>query len=204
MKWEVTPPRAAFVRAEACGAAPGTPRWRALRLAPRRRRAAPPRGGVPGACRSAPSIEHHPTTFEAPMTTNLQEVRARFARDQGLPFAESLSELSILDALDEHGVKFRDRLFNPFTTIWGFLSQVLSEDKSCRDAVSRIIAHRAASGLEPCSPNAASYCNARSRLPTAVLRALARSTAEQLQEGLPQAWLWNGRNVFIADGSHVS
>ena len=35
------------------------------------------------------------------MTTNLQEVRARFARDQGLPFAESLSELSILDALHE-------------------------------------------------------------------------------------------------------
>src|SRR5215211_4443232 len=116
-----------------------------------------------------------PTTFEAPMTT-LQEVRARFARDQGLPFAESLSELSILDALDEHGVKFRDRLFNPFTTIWGFLSQVLSEDKSCRDAVSRILAHRAASGLKPCSPGTASYCDARARLPTAVLRALAKST----------------------------
>jgi hypothetical protein len=34
--------------------------------------------------------------------TSLQEVRARFARDQGLPFAESLSEPSILDALNEH------------------------------------------------------------------------------------------------------
>ena len=73
---------------------------------------------------------------------NLQEVRARFARDQGLPFADSLSERSILDALNEHGVPFRNRLFNPVTTIWGFLSQVLSEDHSCRDTVSRIIAHR--------------------------------------------------------------
>src|SRR3954469_17775453 len=136
--------------------------------------------------------------------TTLQEVRARFARDLGLPFAESLSELSILDALNEHGVKFRDRLFNPFTTIWGFLSQVLSEDKSCRDAVSRIIAHRAASGLEPCSPNNASYCDARARLPTGVLRDLAKRTARQLQEGLPRQWKWNGRDVFIADGSHVS
>ena len=70
--------------------------------------------------------------------TTLEEVRARFARDQGLPFASSLSELSILDALNEHGVKYRDRLFSPVTTIWGFLSQVLSEDHSCRDAVSRI------------------------------------------------------------------
>jgi Transposase DDE domain len=136
--------------------------------------------------------------------TTLQEVRARFARDQGLPFADSLSERRILDALQEHGVQYRDRLFSPVTTIWGFLSQVLSDDHSCRDAVSRILAHRAASGLAPCSPHTASYCDARSRLPTAVLRTLAKDTAQQLQESLPEAWKWNGRNVFVADGSHVS
>ncbi len=136
--------------------------------------------------------------------TTLEEVRARFARDLGLPFADSLSELSILDALNEYGVQYRDRLFSPVTTIWGFLSQVLSDDHSCRDTVSRVIAHRAAAGLEPCSPNTASYCNARARLPTAVLRSLARRTAQQLQAGLPKGWKWNGRSVFIADGSHVS
>src|SRR4051794_17013863 len=136
--------------------------------------------------------------------TNLQEVHDRFARDQGLPFAESLSEASILDALNEHQVKFRDRLFSPVTTIWGFLSQVLSEDHSCRDTVSRVIAHRASAGLEVCSPNTASYCNARSRLPTAVPRSLAKKTAQQLQDGLPQEWKWNGRSVYVADGSHVS
>jgi len=136
--------------------------------------------------------------------TTLQEVRDRFARDHGLPFSDSLSQASILDALNQHGVIFRDRVFSPVTTIWGFLSQTLSDDHSCRDAVSRIFAHRAASGLEPCSPNPASYCNARSRLPTAVLRTLAKGTAQQLQNGIPQAWKWNGRNVYIADGSHVS
>ena len=136
--------------------------------------------------------------------TNLEEVRARFARDQGLPFADTLSELRILDALNEHGVRFRDRLFNPVTTIWGFLGQVLSEDHSCRDTVSRIMAHRIASGLEPCSPNPASYCNARARLPVAVLRSLAKHTAQQLHDSLPDEWKWHGRSVFIADGSHVS
>jgi hypothetical protein len=40
--------------------------------------------------------------------TTLQEVRARFARDQGLPFANALSEPSILDTLDEHAVKYRN------------------------------------------------------------------------------------------------
>ena len=136
--------------------------------------------------------------------TTLEEVRARFARDQGLPFADSLTQSSILDALNQHGVQFRDRVFSPVTTIWGFLSQVLSDDHRCRDTVARVIAHRAASGLEPCSPNTASYCNARARLPIGVLRTLARRTAQQLQAHLPDGWKWNGRSVFIADGSHVS
>jgi Transposase DDE domain len=136
--------------------------------------------------------------------TSLREVRARFARDQGLPFADALSELSILGALNEYGVPYRNRLFSPVTTIWGFLSQVLSEDHSCRDTVSRIIAHRAAAGLQPCSPHTASSCDARARLPTEVLRTLTRRTAQQLQASLPDAWKWHGRTVFIADGSHVS
>src|ERR1700745_357258 len=129
--------------------------------------------------------------------TTLQEVRARFARDQGLPFADSLSERSIHDALNEHGIQYRDRLFNPVTTIWGFLSQVLSEDHSCRDAVSRIIAHRAASGVAVCSPNTASYCNARSRLLTGVLSTLAKRTAQQLQASADDEWKWNDRSVFV-------
>ena len=132
--------------------------------------------------------------------TTLEEVRARFARDQGLPFADSLSEFSVLNALNEHGIKYRDRVFTPVTTIWGFLSQVLGEDHSCRDTVSRIIAHRASAGLKVCSPNTASYCNARARIPTAVLCSLARRTAQQLQDGLPQGWKWNGRNVFAQAG----
>src|SRR5215813_12015178 len=136
--------------------------------------------------------------------TSLETVRARVTSSQGLPFAEVLTEARILEVLDEHQVEYRDRVFGPITTLWGFLSQVLSDDHGCRDTVSRVIAHRAASGLEPCSPNAASYCNARARLPTGVLRTLAKRTARQLQDGLPQAWKWNGRDVFIADGSHVS
>src|SRR5215218_6905147 len=136
--------------------------------------------------------------------TSLDTVRTRFVRNEGLPFADILTEARILDTLNEHGVPYRDRVFGPATTIWGFLSQVLSDDHSCRDAVARVIAHRAASALAPCSPNTASYCNARGRVPTAVLRDLAKRTAGELQAGTPERWKWNGRRVFIADGSHVS
>src|SRR5262249_20896369 len=101
-------------------------------------------------------------------------------------------------------VAYRDRVFGPVTTIWGFLSQVLSDDHSCRDTVASVLAHRAARRLRACSPNAASYCNARSRLPAGVLRTLARRTAQELQANAPAGWRWNGRAVYIADGSHVS
>jgi hypothetical protein len=70
--------------------------------------------------------------------------------------------------------------------------------------VARVIAHQAASGVRVCSPNTASYCNARNRLRTDVLRTLTKRTAQELLAGTVQEWKWNGRNVFIADGSHVS
>ena len=136
--------------------------------------------------------------------TSLDAVRVRFARNEGLPFVDILTEASIRDVLYEQGVKFRDRVFNPVTTIWGFLSQVLSEDHSCRDAVSRIIAHRATNGITLCSPNTASYCKARSRILTSVLRTLATRTAQELQTSSADQWKWNGRSVFIVDGSSVS
>ena len=136
--------------------------------------------------------------------SNLDAVRARFARNEGLPFADILTEASIREVLNEHGVTFRDRVFSPVTTIWGFLTQVLSEDHSCRDTVSRIIAHRAANGITVCSPNTASYCNARSRIPTSVLSILATRTAEELHTSVGDRWKWNGRSVFILDGSSVS
>ena len=145
-----------------------------------------------------------PRGARADTRTGLERLRARLARNDGLPFADVLTEARIHDALDEHGVTYRDRVFTPVTTLWSFLSQVLSEDHSCRDAVTRLIAHRAASGLPICSPNTAGYCTARGRLPAAVLCALTRRTAGELQAGTAPEWKWNGRDVFIADGSHVS
>src|SRR3954451_5221960 len=135
---------------------------------------------------------------------SLEQLRDRFARDEGLPFADVLTEASIHDVLNEHALKYRDRVFNPVTTLWGFLSQVLSDDHSCRGAVSRVIAHRAASGLGACSPNTTGYCNARARIPAAALRSLARRTARELQSGTADEWKWNGRSVYIADGSYAS
>ena len=50
-------------------------------------------------------------------------------------------------------------------TVWVFLSQCLSPDHSCRDAVARLIAWRVARGLHPCSADTGAYCTARDDLP---------------------------------------
>ena len=115
------------------------------------------------------------------LVATLDELRRRFADNDGLAFSEVLTESSIQAVLADHGIEFRDRVLTPAVTTWAFLSQVLSEDHSCRDAVARIVAHRAMNGEEVCSPSTAAYCKARARLSEDVLSTLARSSALDLE-----------------------
>ena len=89
-------------------------------------------------------------------------------------------------------------------TVAVFLSQVSSDDHSCRGAVARLLAWRVARGLPACSPDAGGYCKARQRLPEALLPRLVRDTADRLGDHAPEGWLFHGRRVVLADGSTVS
>ncbi len=78
---------------------------------------------------------------------DFSRVRDKFARDNGLPFGRLLTREYVLDVLESEGHSYRSRVFCPLVTLWGWLSQCLSQDKSLNEAVSRIIAHRVSSGL---------------------------------------------------------
>ena len=71
-------------------------------------------------------------------------------------------------------------IYTPAVTVWVFLSQCLSPDHSCRDAVARLIAWRVARGLKPCSAETGAYCTARNDLPE---EAVARIGARHGQAG---------------------
>ncbi|MEH1841545.1 MAG: hypothetical protein V7L20_23045 [Nostoc sp.] len=73
------------------------------------------------------------------MTLQVQILNNKFAKTLGLPFKELLPSSVIGQALSELKIKYYQRLFNPFVTLWAFLSQVLSTDKTCHNAVSKII-----------------------------------------------------------------
>jgi hypothetical protein len=131
-------------------------------------------------------------------------LRQDLARAPGLPFADLLPADQIEQALRDEKVSFRDRLFSPLVTLWVFLSQALDPDHSCRAAVSRFLAWRAARGLAPCSADTGAYCKALSRLPEAVLARLARQAGKRPQDEAPEGWRWNGRTVEVVDGTTVS
>jgi hypothetical protein len=131
-------------------------------------------------------------------------LRRRFAQAPGLPFADLLESSTVERILQEEKVSFRDRLFAPLVTLWVFLSQVLDPDASCRQAVARFCAWRAASGLPPCSADAGAYCKARQRLPEGVLARLTRGTGLRVQEQAPASWRWRGRMIQVVDGTTIS
>src|SRR4051794_12698809 len=137
----------------------------------------------------------------------LQQVvtlRQEFLQGGTLPFAETLSSACLAEAMAEIRAAWNDRIFTPLVTLWVFLGQVLNADQSCRAAVARLIAHRVAEGLPPCSSETGAYCQARKRLPERFFAAVARLVGRNLDAQVDRRWLWKGRRVCLFDGSTVS
>ena len=67
---------------------------------------------------------------------------------------------------------FRQRIYTPMVTVWMFVTQVLSADHSCQQAVARLNGWRTAQGLPRCASETTSYCKARRRLPEALFERL--------------------------------
>lgn len=138
------------------------------------------------------------------MTLRVQILKDKFNSSLGLPFKELLPESAIKLAISELKIKYKKRLFDPFITLWAFLSQVLDSDKTCHNAVSKIIAHLAESDVEIPSTDTSAYCQARARLPEKLLEKLFNFSAQSLEKEITEEYLWCGRNVKVIDGSTVS
>ena len=89
-------------------------------------------------------------------------------------------------------------------TLWAFLAQVLSEDGSCREAVSRVIAYCARRKKKTPSPRTGAYCKARKRLRAGLFRRLLAQTANELEAQTRPQDRWHGKRVRAADGTVIS
>ena len=137
-----------------------------------------------------------------------RELKALQTRASG---SDSISELRkalgqfVPDALlGRHTQSGRDRLFTPLVTFWAFLSQVLSPQSACRDAVRKAQAWWSLGRRLPVSTNTSAYCQARSRLSEPTLLAIHRQTAQRLECNVPTDSLWLGRRVKVVDGTTCS
>ena len=131
-------------------------------------------------------------------------LRRQFVQEGDLPFTNVLSQQIVLEALTAAKITWNDSIYQPLVTLWIFLSQVLSEDHSCRSAVARLIAHRLARGESACSPETGAYCTARKRLPEKFFTDVTCRTGRTLDAQTRDQWNWKGRHVYMFDGTTVS
>jgi hypothetical protein len=114
--------------------------------------------------------------------------------------SQALSCLPVREVCDRLKVVFRDRILDPVTTVGLFIKQIAHGNISCAK-----VRHL---GEEPFSAQA--YCDARMRLPLAVLTTLSRLVCDgvrRTRESDPEcqtADLFFTHRVFVVDGSTFS
>lgn len=142
------------------------------------------------------SRKHRSATF--------RKVRAGFLTESGLPFSEVLPPDRIEHTFAKHNGMFglRGAIYSTVTTVWAFLSQVLSDGKeaSCQAAVARISVQQQLAGLPVPSADTGDYCHARAKLKEDALRDLVTEVAEELEAKAVSGWLWHDRHVKLVDG----
>jgi hypothetical protein len=138
------------------------------------------------------------------MFDSFRSAIARARRHGDLYFAALVDRESIIAAFGDASSLWQGWIYTPAVTIWVFLSQCLSPDHSCREAVARLAAWRTAQGLKRCSADTGAYCTARDALPEAACHALIRHSGRAVEVEAPPEWLWHGRRVRVVDGSTLT
>jgi Transposase DDE domain len=131
-------------------------------------------------------------------------LRNRLRNQAGLPFLDLLCPRLVEDIARRCNHRWRNRIYTPWITLSLFLSQVLSDDPSCTEAVDRFQKFRADRGLDSVATQTGSYCEARDRLPEELTWELVRQTGQAIHQKAERPWLFHGRAVKIPDGSTVS
>lgn len=124
------------------------------------------------------------------LAQQVQRFRARFVQSVGRLLGEVIPQSALTQWINEETAGYRERIYNPFTTLVLFIEQVLGADHSCQDAVARGLSARVALGQPPCSLNTGPYCKARARLALGLLTRLAREVGAALCAQQPEVWRW--------------
>jgi IS5 family transposase len=154
-----------------------------------------------------PGLSHHLCGRQRRSQLDQWRAQAEQARQASL---SRLSEIfgpwlpADLLAPKARGLNSRQRLYPLELTFWAFLSQVLSPGSSCREIVRKVQAWYAPQGGARPDSRTGAYCQARTRLPLAQLKATHEHLAQKLTAQNGPAELWLGRRVKVIDGTGLS
>ncbi len=145
--------------------------------------------------------------------------RARFSRRPAGPLAATAAALRrcTLDQLEARfrphlggltqlapaGVPARERPYALRRTWWCFLWQMLGPRVSCRAVVRQLQAQFILEGRPGVDEGTSAYCQARARLPLALLRAALTASAQAARGHLPPPAALQGRALKMLDGTSV-
>lgn len=142
-----------------------------------------------------------------PTPVSFRHTLRSFLQGDGLPLRDVLTEDHIDQAAAAEGLAFAtgpSDVWSVPLTMWTFLTQVSSPQKSCVAAVARAPTLLAVLGREPCHSGSGAYCKARAKLSESFLSRLALDAGRRVEDAAPTAWHWHGRRVVLVDGSTSS
>ena len=119
-------------------------------------------------------------------------------------FFNVLTDDVLFNRLEELLPEHRERRFPPTETLFMFLTQVMSSDRSCQNIVNKRAIKHTLTGVSGFSVSTGGYCRARQRLPCELVSSLACQLGDLIDHKTTDSWLWKGRKVKIVDGTTVT
>jgi hypothetical protein len=131
------------------------------------------------------------SSYGAAAGTRFAAVLDTCAQSPDLPFHNVLTAEQIDTLATEEGVCFGEGpgcVYSVAVTLWAFLAQMLSKDKSCTAAVARVLVFLVSSGRSACAATTGAYCKARAKLSERFLWRLVFDVAARLEDEAQAAW----------------
>ncbi len=110
----------------------------------------------------------------------------------------------LLGKIDTDSMSRRSRVYTVPITLSLFVQQALMKDRGCKEVVLLFNRKRKELQLRQVSCNTTSYCNARTRIPLALIETLNSRTVDTVSKDIDDDQLWHGHRVFLVDGMVIN
>ena len=127
---------------------------------------------------------------------SFQHFLRSYLQDDGAGFRKVLTDEQIERVARLLKLSFgagKNDIYSVPLTLWAFVTQAVSESKSCVAAVARVLAWLTQLGRPVCDAGTGAYCKARAKLTELFLWFLTFDVGRHLEDQAPDAWRWHGK-----------